>query len=161
MTATDSHREDSIRGLTAAEVSALPDGLAQAVPVAEVRLIDRHHWVSHLARLAGRGTQIVVRGRNIFWPGLLPDFGADPIRISLLAHELVHVWQYETGLTLWKYILRERGRYHYRIDGRAYTGYGYEQQAAMMEDWMRLRAGLPPRYSRVDTPTLERTLPFL
>jgi hypothetical protein len=64
-------------------------------------------------------------------------------------------------MTLWRYILRERGQYHYRIDGRAYTDYGYEQQAAMMEDWMRLRAGLTPRYGEVDSTTLKGIIPFL
>jgi hypothetical protein len=103
----------------------------------------------------------VVRGRRIFWPHVPTDMSGNAIAMSLLAHELVHVWQYETGMTLWRYILRERGQYHYRIDGRAYTDYGYEQQAAMMEDWMRVRAGLAPRYGEVDSGTLKEIIPFL
>ncbi len=149
------------RTLTPEEIDALPTGLLDAVPFAEVRLVNGHHWVSHLARLVGRGPQIVVRGRRIFWPRLPSDMSGNAVAMSLLAHELVHVWQYETGMTLWRYILRERGRYHYRIDGRAYTDYGYEQQAAMMEDWMRLRAGFPPRYGQVDSMTLKEIIPFL
>jgi hypothetical protein len=150
-----------MRPLTATEINALPTGLLAAVPFAEVRLVNGHHWVSWLARLVGRGSQIVVRGRKIFWPQLLPDISASPQAMSLLAHELVHVWQYETGMTLWRYVWRERGRYHYRVDGRTYIDYGYEQQAAMLEDWMRLRAGLPPRYGKVDLQTLEALLPFV
>ncbi|MFT4073889.1 MAG: hypothetical protein QM647_00045 [Asticcacaulis sp.] len=150
-----------IRRLTLTEMNALPAGLLSRLPVAEVRLVNAHHWVSWLAQGIGRGPQIVVRGRRIFWPRLLPDFSDNPLAMSLLAHELVHVWQYETGMTLWSYIQRERGHYHYRIDGRDYLDYGYEQQAAIMEDWMRLRAGLAPRYSAVDMATLEETLPFL
>lgn len=150
-----------MRTLSPTEIKALPTGLLAAVPFKDVRLVDTHHWVSHLARLIGRGTQIVVRGRRIFWPHLLTDFSADPVMMSLLAHELVHVWQYENGLTLWRYILRESGQYHYRIDGRAYTDYGYEQQAAMVEDWMRLRGGLPPRYGQVDSGALKEIIPFL
>ena len=150
-----------IRPLTVAEINALPTGLLAAVPFEAVRLIDGHHWVSWLARLIGRGPQIVVRGRQIFWPHLPADMSGSPVAMSLLAHELVHVWQYEIGMTLWRYVWRERGQYHYRIDGRAYTDYGYEQQAAMMEDWMRLRAGLPSRYSEVDLSTLKEIIPFL
>ncbi|HTN39945.1 MAG TPA: hypothetical protein VLZ84_02260, partial [Asticcacaulis sp.] len=97
----------------------------------------------------------------VFWPHLPADLSGSPVAMSLLAHELVHVWQYETGMTLWLYILRERGHYHYRIDGRPYTEYGYEQQAAMIEDWMRLRSGLAPRYSKVDIPALVAILPFV
>jgi hypothetical protein len=150
-----------MRALTTTEIKALPTGLLAAVPFEDVRLVDTDHWVSHLARLIGRGTQIVVRGRRIFWPHLPTDMSRNPVAMSLLAHELVHVWQYENGLTLWRYVLRERGQYHYRIDGRTYTDYGYEQQAAMMEDWMRLRAGLPPRYGQVDTVALKEIIPFL
>jgi hypothetical protein len=149
------------RPLTASEIDALPAGLVAAVPIAEVRLVARHHWVSWLAQMIGRGPQIVVRGRRIFWPRLLPDFSGDARTMSLLAHELVHVWQYGTGMTLWRYTLRERGQYHYGIDGRPYTDYGYEQQAAIMEDWMRLRAELPPRYGEVDSETLKAIIPFL
>lgn len=150
-----------MRALTTTEIKALPTGLLAAVPFEDVRLVDRHHWVSWLARLIGRGPQIVVRRRRIHWPRPPADMSGNPVAMSLLAHELVHVWQYENGLTLWRYILRERGQYHYRIDGRAYTDYGYEQQAAMMEDWMRLRAGFSPRYGQVDSATLKEIIPFL
>jgi len=151
----------STRTLTSDEIAGLPQGLVAAVPFAEVRLVGRHHWVSMLAQMVGRGPQIVVRGRRIFWPHMLADFSGDARMMSLLAHELVHVWQYETGMTLWRYILRERGRYHYRIDGRDYVAYGYEQQAAMVEDWMRLRAGFAPRYGEVDLEMLEAIVPFV
>jgi len=150
-----------MRPLTPSEIDVLPTGLLSLVPFQDVRLVGGHHWVSWLAQMIGRGPQIVVRGRRIFWPHLPADISGNAVAMSLLAHELVHVWQYETGLTLWRYILRERGQYHYRIDGRAYTDYGYEQQAAMMEDWMRLRAGLPPRYSEVDPAALKGIIPFL
>ena len=151
-----------IRRLTPDEINALPAGLAVVLPLDSVRLVSGHHWVSWLARLIGRGAQIVVRGRKVFWPRLLPDVSAHPLAMSLLAHELVHVWQYENGLTLWRYILHERGQYHYQIDGRVYTDYGYEQQAAMVEDWMRLRAGLGARYGDgVDQDTLETIVPFV
>lgn len=149
------------RPLNPAEIAALPPGLVAAVPIVEVRLVARHHWVSWLAQVIGRGPQIVVHGRRIFWPHLSADFSGDARMMSLIAHELVHVWQYETGMTMWRYILRERGRYHYRIDGGAYVEYGYEQQAAMVEDWMRLQAGFAPRYGEVDLAMLEAVVPFV
>ncbi len=149
------------RLLTSAEIAALPAGLVAAVAVDQVRLVAAHHWVSWLARLVGRGAQIVVRGQRIHWPRLPADMSDNAVAMSLLAHELVHVWQYANGLTLWRYILRERGQYHYRIDGRVYTDYGYEQQAAMVEDWMRLRSGLAPRYGEVDIAMLKEIIPFL
>ena len=150
-----------MRALTPTEIKALPTGLLAAVPFEDVRLVDTHHWVSHLARLIGRGTQIVVRGRRIFWPHLPADISGNAVAMSLLAHELVHVWQYENGLTLWRYVWRERGQYYYRIDGRPYTDYGYEQQAAMIEDWMRLQSGIAPRYGQVDSGALKEIIPFL
>ncbi len=150
-----------IRTLTPAEIAALPPGLVAAVAVGEVELAGRHHWVSWLAQMVGRGAQIVVRGRRIFWPRLRGDFSADPVAMSLMAHELTHVWQYAHGLTLWRYVLRERGVYHYRLDGRPFLAYGYEQQAAMVEDWMRLSAGLPPRWGHgVDPARLTEIIPF-
>lgn len=152
-----------IRQLTEAEIAALPRGLVDAVDVDRVELIGRHHWVSWLAMLVWRGPQIVVRGHQIFWPGLQADYSGDVHRLSMLAHELVHVWQYANGMTLWRYVLREHGVYHYRLDGRPFTAYGYEQQAAMVEDWVRLRGGLKTRWATgpVDAAHLQGLTPFL
>jgi len=149
------------RRLTPAEIGALPHGLVAAIDVTTVELVPAHSWVSHLARLIGRGTQIVVRGRRIFWPGLQQDFSASPVHLAMLAHELVHVWQYANGMTLLRYVVRERGLYRYQLDGRPFEAYGYEQQAAMVEDWVRLKATLPPRWGQgVTLPRLEDTIPF-
>jgi len=137
------------RPLTAAETAALPAALCGAIPVNAVRLSDKEHVVSKLARLIGRGPLIVVRGRYIFWPDLPDNLSAHPGTLALLAHELTHVWQYESGMTLWRYLWRERGRYHYRITGdKPFKAYGYEQQAAMVEDWVRRLNGLEPRWGR-------------
>jgi hypothetical protein len=132
----------SSRALTPAEIAALPD----ALPTRTARLVDAEHWVSRAARWLGRGPQIVVRGARIFWPGAPGDMSADPARLALLAHEATHVRQYAQGMTLLRYALRERGVYHYRLDGRAFDAYGYEQQAAIIEDWVRLDLGLPTRW---------------
>ncbi|WP_298333363.1 hypothetical protein [Asticcacaulis sp.] len=135
------------RSLTLSEIAALPAGLIAAVPVEGVRLIRRAHPLSWLSQAVGRGPLIVVRGRRIFWPDLPADLSVRPEALALLAHELTHVWQYAHGLTLWRYLWRERGRYRYRLTpGKTFTDYGYEQQAAMVEDWVRGLNGLSPRW---------------
>ncbi|ESQ87199.1 hypothetical protein ABAC460_20725 [Asticcacaulis sp. AC460] len=133
-----------------------------AIDVAGVELIRAHLWVSWLAMLIGRGAQIVVRGRRIFWPHLPADVSSDPALLAVLAHELTHVWQYANGMTLWRYILRERGRYDYTLDDRPFVEYGYEQQASIVEDWVRLRAGLVSRHSQriVSVGRLADVVPF-
>lgn len=150
------------RPLTPTEIDALPVGLIAAVPVGTVRLLAREHPVSRLARLIGRGPLIVVRGQRIFWPDLSDDLSARPETLALLAHELTHVWQYANGMTFWSYLWRERGRYHYALtEDKPFAAYGYEQQAAMVEDWVRDLNGLPPRRGSVgDAQHLPDILPF-
>ncbi|MGA9657540.1 MAG: hypothetical protein WBQ60_00365 [Asticcacaulis sp.] len=136
-----------MRPLSLAERAAIPAGLLKALNGCDVCLVPKHHPVSWLARLIGRGPQIVVRGQNLFWPGLPDNLSQYPVALSVLCHELVHVWQYQNGMTLWRYIIRERGRYRYRLEaGKAYADYGYEQQATMVEDWVRLQHGLTARW---------------
>lgn len=149
-----------MRALTAKETAALPPGFIRAVPVDDVRLLDREHPISTARRLIGLEPVIIVRGAHIFWPGLVPDLSLNPMHLSLLAHELTHVWQYANGMTLWRYLWRERGRYRYRA--QAFDALGYEQQAAMVEDWVRLRCGLHSRYcsAPVDIVTLDALIPF-
>ncbi|WP_245531338.1 hypothetical protein [Asticcacaulis biprosthecium] len=150
------------RGLTVGEVSALPPGLVAAIDAAGVELLRAHLWVSYLAMLIGRGAQIVVRGRRIFWPHLPADVSDTPELLAVLAHELTHVWQYAHGMTLWRYILRERGRYGYVLDGRPFADFGYEQQASIVEDWVRMRLGLMARHSErlVRLSDLAEVVPF-
>ncbi len=155
------------RPLNAREISALPAGLVAAMPEGVV-LIDAHHPLSKLSLTVRGYAVILVRGKRIFWPGLREDLSRDPRDLSLLAHELVHVWQYQTGMTLLSYALRDvilrLGTYNYRLKpGKAFTAYGYEQQASMMEDWMRLQAGLPLRHGKgaVDSGALQAIVPFL
>lgn len=149
-----------MRALTSKEIDALPPGLVRAVPVGDVRLCGREHPISVARRLIGLKPVIVVRGVHIFWPGLISDLSGHPATVSLLAHELTHVWQYANGMTVWRYLWRERGRYVY--SAQTFETLGYEQQAAMVEDWVRLRCGLVSRYccSPVDIATLEGLIPF-
>jgi hypothetical protein len=156
------------RPLTASEIAALPAGLVAAVPVAEVRLVDRHHPVSRLAQVFLGHALIVVRGKRIFWPDLPDDLSRDKAQLSILAHELVHVWQYCGGMTLLHYLLRDMvcnlGHYTYRLDPeKPFKNYAFEQQAAMMEDWMRLQMGRKIRFGQgpVDADALAAKVPFL
>ncbi|MFT3997325.1 MAG: hypothetical protein QM667_07955 [Asticcacaulis sp.] len=155
------------RPLTASECIALPPALMAALDAATdiggVRLMAREHPVSKLARFFGHGPLIIVRRRRIFWPDLPDDLSKRPETLALLAHELTHVWQYATGMTLLHYLLRERGRYSYRLDPQQpFRAYGYEQQAAMVEDMVRLNSGLPPRWGRapVAASLLKRCIRF-
>lgn len=89
----------------------------------------------------------VVRGARIFWPGA-PAEAATLAERAHLVHELVHVWQYQalrrTGLEL----LLSRV-YRYTLDpSRPFLRYGYEQQAAIVEDRLRLSEGAPARWAR-------------
>jgi hypothetical protein len=154
------------RPLTASERAALPPGLLAAVPE-DVVLKAGHHPLSHLSRWLRGYAVILVRGKTIFWPNLIDDLSRNPVMLSVLAHELVHVWQYRTGMTLLRYIWRDvighRGCYAYHlISGKPYRDYGYEQQAAMMEDWVRLHHGLPARHGRdIALDDLTCLLPFV
>ncbi|RMD92390.1 MAG: hypothetical protein D6811_07020, partial [Alphaproteobacteria bacterium] len=77
----------------------------------------------------------------------------------LWAHELTHVWQWQnrrlTGYTPWKAALeswRRADPYFYEIvPGRGFLSYGYEQQAAMVEDYVCLSLFAPrdPRRARL------------
>jgi hypothetical protein len=159
--------ESALRQLTTHELSALPAGLKAALGHADICLIAAPHPLARIAGWIGWGSLILVRGRRIFWPGLPDDLSRRHEDVSLLAHELTHVWQYANGMTLWRYVWREirrfPGVYSYRlIPGKAFQAYGYEQQAAMVEDWVRHRLGLPVRWARApgDANGLAALIPF-
>lgn len=117
------------------EHSLLPPPLAAGVDFSVVRILPRaHNPYAALMRIS------VVRGSRIFWPGA-PDEATTLVERAHLAHELVHVWQYQalkrTGIEL----LLSRV-YRYRLDpARTFRSYGYEQQAAIIEDYVRLCGG--------------------
>src|SRR4051812_18694923 len=106
------------RALTPAERHALPHGLVAALPDG-VTLVNAQHPMSHLSRIFRGYAVILVRNKTIFWPGLIDDMASDPAHLSLLAHELTHVLQYQAGMTLWSYIWRDvignLGRYSYTL----------------------------------------------
>ncbi len=129
------------RNLTSAELLLLPSPLADFVDLGAVRISRR--WHTPFAALL---KVTVVRGARIFWANA-PDEATTLSERAHLAHELTHVWQYRalrrTGLEL----LASR-TYHYRLDSdRVFHSYGYEQQAAIVEDYVRLRDDAPLRWA--------------
>ena len=161
-------RAGKSRALTTGEIAALPRGLVAAIDFKGVELAGLHHPLSRVSKVLRGYAVILVRDKRIFWPGLPSDLSSDPVMMSVLGHELVHVWQYAGGMTLVSYVWRDVicrfGRYSYRLEpGKPYAAYGYEQQAAMVEDWMRLKAGQALRWGATGTKAraLETVVPFL
>ena len=138
------------RGLTEAELSLVPSEMQKAINLSLVRLINRAHNPFAL-------NKILVRGHDIYWPQMPANFAATKITVqSLLIHELAHVWQYATGrLTAFRYVTQPRNwryRYEVRPDARL-DDYAIEAQADLVQDWFRIRRGLPPSRYRGEPPT--------
>lgn len=127
--------------MSAAERLLLPPPLACAVDLDEVRIVRRWHTL-----LAAALKVTIVRGPRIFWANAPEEAKALGERAHL-AHELVHVWQYRALKRSGVELLLSRF-YRYRLDSsRAFLSYGYEQQAAIVEDFMRLKEGAGPRWA--------------
>jgi hypothetical protein len=88
--------------------------------------------------------------------------GESPQRQAFFIHEMVHVWQYQTGIltagVIGSAILEMIGRagdydsaYPYVLDSsKDLTDYNLEQQASIVEDYFRItRLGLEPRRARL------------
>lgn len=137
------------RPLTESERLLLPPALAGAIDLHEVRIVARWHTpVAALLKVT------VVRGWRIFWKNA-PAEARSVSERAHLAHELVHVWQYKalgrTGVVL----LASR-RYRYDLDpARMFISYGYEQQASIVEDYVRLTEGARPQRARGGSPPLD------
>lgn len=129
------------RLLTERECCLLPLSLAAAVNLYTVRIINQAH-----NPYAARRRITVVRGSRIYWPGA-PEEAQSLSDRAHLAHELVHVWQYQvlkrTGIEL---LLSRRYRYDLS-EPRLFSAYGYEQQAAIVEDFVRVTNGAAPRWT--------------
>lgn len=125
----------TVRALTDFERTLLPPPLAAGVDLSAVRIFPRaHNPYAALMRIS------VVRGGRIYWPGAPAEALSLPDRAHL-AHELVHVWQYQALKRSGIELLFSR-TYRYRLDtARAFLSYGYEQQAAIVEDYVRLCGG--------------------
>ena len=98
------------------------------------------------------------------------DFSLNVTDAAWLVHELTHTWQYQTNRSvrmrgLLEQIGRLRGNDPYaygKLDPkRRFDTYKNEQQAAMVEDYYRLRHHLPPRYGLGSPEDYERAIPFV
>ncbi len=132
--------------MTPAEQKVLPPPLAAGVDFSAVRILGRaHNPYAALMRIS------VVRGGRIFWPGAPAEARSLPERAHL-AHELVHVWQYQALRRSGLELLLSRA-YRYRLDpARAFRDYGFEQQAAIVEDYVRLCDGAGCRWAQTSAP---------
>lgn len=126
------------RPLTAGEAAIAESMFGGAVDLACVRL---HHakWFA----LQPAWVVMAPDGGIWFHPnGYLwrDDFAVADLDLrALLVHELVHVWQHQSGICL---PLRRPpfARYGYRLKpGKRFARYGLEQQARIVEDAYRAR----------------------
>lgn len=134
------------RQLSREERRLLPAPFAAAVDFAAVTILRRaHNPYAAYRRIT------VVRGGRIFWP----EAPAEAVTLAdraHLAHELLHVWQYQARRMTGLQILLDR-RYRYRLaEGKPFLSYGPEQQAAMVEDFTRRAGGAPPRWTDLSHP---------
>lgn len=126
------------RGLAAGELAAARAVFGDAIDWERVRI-----FAQPFVWLQPRGTAVTPLGAVHFWPAdHRADFSGEWRGMAWLLHELVHVWQHQTGQWVIPRGLWER-RYTYgALDPRrTLTAYGIEQQAAIVEDWFRLTRG--------------------
>jgi hypothetical protein len=134
------------RALSSSECSLLPPILASGVDFSRVRIVKGWH-----TPLAAMARVTIVRGRRIFWAHA-PGEARTLAERAHLAHELTHVWQHMALKRTGPELLAER-RYRYVLaPGKPFVGYGYEQQAAIVEDYVRIVAGAGPRWTRAPAP---------
>jgi len=134
------------RALAPSEQALLPPLLASGVAFDRVRIVmGWHSPVAAIARVT------IVRGRRIFWAYAPPEAQTLSERAHL-AHELTHVWQHMALKRTGPELLADR-RYRYALlPGKPFVGYGYEQQAAIVEDYVRLVGGALARWARAPAP---------
>ncbi|MEQ1931537.1 MAG: hypothetical protein ABL957_13560 [Parvularculaceae bacterium] len=119
----------------------LPAVMAASIDLGAVRVVGRFH-----NPVAAFLDQSVVRGPRIYWANA-PIEATTIAERAHLAHELVHVWQYEFLRRSGLEILMHR-RYRYELSaGTPFAAYGFEQQAAIVEDAVRIAAGAAPRWA--------------
>ena len=134
------------RPLTLSERGLLPSALAADVDFEAVRVLRAaHNPFARLMRIS------VVRGDRIFWPDA-PEEAVALWQRAHLAHELVHVWQYQVlGLSGVEILLHRRYRYEL-TPGKPFRRFGLEQQAAIVEDGVRVAGGAAPRWTTTRHP---------
>ena len=146
------------RALTAGELTAAKGVFGDAIDWDRVRIHARgftpfqpkHVAVSPLGAVHYRRADC------------LSDFSTSWSDMAWLIHELVHVWQFQTGVWVIVRGLFER-RYAYGVLDPATPlhRYGIEQQAAIVEDWFRRTRGVPPHRGSGSDADYRAVIPFL
>lgn len=147
----------SKRALTAGEIALAKTVFGDSIDYAAVRLHDKRI----LPPLIQERAQAVAKGNDISFPrgAYSPDFSAEPDakKQSVFIHEMTHVWQHQNRVvSTLKEAVRETLQHAFRYD-RAYlhtldekkdlTDYGFEQQAAIIQDYFLLtRHGMASSY---------------
>lgn len=128
------------RPLTDAETRLAASVFGDSIAYAQVEIAQRKFMFFQPSNvvMAPRGT-IHFHPRCEFY---CEDFSTAPLSIrALFIHEMVHVWQYQQGISL---ILRRHPfcRYSYAIKpGQPFHKYGLEQQAELVRHAYLLREG--------------------
>lgn len=80
----------------------------------------------------------------------LADFSVSPQEMSLLIHELAHVWQIQSGVWLKITRLFQGGVYDYGelSRDRKLKSYTVEQQASIIADWYLKRHRFNPQHGK-------------
>jgi hypothetical protein len=128
------------RSLTQAERALTASIFGKAIDLDKVRVRRRRWWP-----FQPRNVVMAPRGHIHFHPDgncYRECFGASDLDDqALFIHEMVHVWQHQSGLSL---ILRRHPfcRYEYAFEpGRAFARYGIEQQAEIVRHVFLMRQG--------------------
>lgn len=143
----------TIRPLTAGELQLAHAVFGGVLDTTRVTVRRAKYWALHpwWVTMAPNG-HLWCHPNGFTW---VPDFAAGSTGLQAhFVHELVHVWQFQTGGHL---ALRRPpfARYDYDVvPGRPFHRYGIEQQARMVEDAFRARAA-------GDVQTLARLAPIL
>lgn len=147
----------SKRALTAGEIALAKTVFGDSIDYAAVRLHDKRI----LPPLIQEREQAVAKGNDISFPrgAYSEDFSVEPDakKQSVFIHEMTHVWQHQNHVvSTVKEAVKETLQHAFRYD-RAYfhtldekkdlTDYGFEQQAAIMQDYFLLtRHGMTDSY---------------
>ena len=143
----------AIRPLTESEIALARSVFGGALDATAVTVRRAKFWALHpwWVTMAPDG-HVWCHPNGFNWAA---DFATGSTGLQAhFIHELVHVWQYQTGGHL---ALRRPpfARYGYKVaSGKPFHRYGIEQQAMIVEDAFRARA-------RRDSATLARLAPLL
>lgn len=151
-------RRERGRPLTAGELAAAREVFGDAIAWDRVRIVPRGFTPFQPKRTAVTPLG-AVHFRREDW---LPDFSGTWHDMAWLIHELVHVWQHQTGVPV---ILRGLWERRYAYDAldpaKPLEGYGIEQQAAIVEDWFRRTRGVPAWRGAGSEADYRAVIPFL